>query len=204
MAETPLQTTPSGPQLEPPKTGRRWLDLIVAGAAISISVISLIVAIQQGAIQQRMLAASSWPVLVSETSNVNDAGQPAIGLAVRNDGAGPALLRWVDVRYDGTSLRGAHDLITRCCATEAAAREVGLTTSRLGRSVLAAGKRFDFVMLARTPENAEVWERLNRARFKVTFDACYCSVLGECWRSAMDGGEPKRVKACPTTRGYRE
>ena len=205
MPDTPIQTTPSGPQLEPRKTGHRWLDLTVAGAAILISVISLVVAVQQGRVQQQMLAAGSWPILVSETGNIDpETRNLSIKMTVRNDGAGPALLRWIEVRYNGRPVSGYQDLLNRCCLAGRRYGEVFVTSTQLGRSVLAPGKSLDWFELQRTDDNIEVWDALNRERFRITYDACYCSVLGECWRSSLDGGEPRRIKACPKEGGYRE
>ena len=81
---------------------------------------------------------------------------------------------------------------------------LNLTTTRIGQSVMPAGQESLMLRLPRSEENAEVWERLNRERFKVRFDACYCSLLGECWRSDLTGLEPRKVETCPASGGYLE
>jgi hypothetical protein len=48
MAEAPLQTSAEGVHAEPRKTGYHFADLTIAGSAILISLISLVVAIQRG------------------------------------------------------------------------------------------------------------------------------------------------------------
>jgi uncharacterized membrane protein YhfC len=49
------------------KTGHAWVDLIIAFSAITISVISLFVAITHGRTEEKMVAANSWPFLTFET-----------------------------------------------------------------------------------------------------------------------------------------
>lgn len=188
-----------------PAARNRWLDLVVPVAAVVISVVSLAVGIQQGRVQEKMLAAGSWPILVAESSNTDASGEArVITMTVRNDGSGPALLRWIEVRYDGQPVTGYADLIRRCCLSAAPTAEISAVSSQLSHSVLAAQTSRDFLVMPRTEANSPVWERLNAERFKITFDACYCSVVGECWRSALDGGEPKRTKSCPRDGGYLE
>lgn len=208
MNEPPIQVQPDGLEPQPHKTGTRWVDLVLAGSAILISVISLGIAIAHGRIQQKMVAAASWPVLSLDSGNRDDkTGKDVIALSVHNNGAGPAMLKSVAIYYRGKRYDGAYPLLIACCgwrsiATPADARIYGVTTSRLNRSVIASGADRLVLMAPKTALNARIWSRLDHERFKLTFDACYCSVLGECWRSDLQGGEPTPIKACPKSAGF--
>jgi hypothetical protein len=67
------------------------------------------------------------------------------------------------------------------------------------------GDGIDLVVLGRTTENAAIWDRLAQARLQMTFEACYCSVLGECWISDLNPtNDPKHVDQCVEADAYRE
>ena len=50
---------------------------------------------------------------------------------------------------------------------------------------------------AADPAQLAIWDGLNSARVALEFDACYCSVLDECFRSDLVSMTPTRVDACP-------
>jgi hypothetical protein len=112
----PVNTGAEGVHAEPKRTGHRLLDLSIAVSAILISLTSLAIAIHHGRVQQKLVAANSWPFLTSITSN--DFGEP------------------------------------------------------------------------------QIWEKFGGSRLKLSFDACYCSILGECWASDLQTLNPKSVQQC--------
>src|ERR1041385_3194415 len=85
----------------PHHTGRPWLDLIVAGSAIFISVISLIVSISHGRTMaklgeanEKQLEASTLPILRFSHGDMLDNSGPGIHFDLRNGGTGPAIIEW--------------------------------------------------------------------------------------------------------------
>ena len=202
----PIHVEPEGVKPELRKTGHRWIDLSIALSAILLSLISLAVAIGNARTQEKMVAAATWPLLQFGTTNVSD-GQPVIRLTVSNTGVGPALLRSVEVRRQGRAADNMAVLLVGCCgwsrevneAVKAEASGGSIVTSRLENLILAPGEKLDFLELRRTEANAAVWDRLDQERFKLTFDACYCSVFDECWRSDLESLEPQPVRRCPAT-----
>ena len=67
------------------------------------------------------------------------------------------------------------------------------------------GDSRNIVILDRTPENAAIWDRLGEARLHLSFRACYCSVLGDCWTSDLDPtSDPAPVSRCGAVDGYGE
>jgi hypothetical protein len=114
--------------------------------------------------------------------------------------------------YQGKPVRHLGELLSACCGWDAAVSRAvqaeGLsgapTSTRLSKTILRPGEERNFLMMRRTEANSEVWDRLDRARFDVKFQACYCSVFEECWRSDLDSLQPKRVERCEAvTDAYR-
>ena len=209
MAEPPVSIDHESVRAEPRPTGKRWMDMAVTATAIIMSLISLQVGVENARTQEKMVAATSRPILFYTTGNRDDEGAESISMTIRNVGVGPAFLKHLDVRYQGKSLSGAHDFLLTCCMSPAERQAgntawLGLGTQRVGQSVMPAGDDSLMLRLKKTETNKEVWERLNRARFQVTMNACYCSVLEECWRSDLSGLEPEQVDECPSKGGYRE
>ena len=62
--------------------------------------------------------------------------------------------------------------------------------------VLPARAGVDFLAWREGPQPA-IWDRLDAARHRLTFRACYCSVLGDCWASDLTPtAEPREVAQC--------
>lgn len=85
----------------PHRTGVFWIDIAVALAAVCISVASLWIALRTDRTQERLLAASVWPVLLFETSDYAESGSPGetrhiIRFSITNAGVGPARVKWFD------------------------------------------------------------------------------------------------------------
>lgn len=210
MSEPPLQVMPEGAELHPRKVGHKFIDIIVAGAAILISVISLVVAVGHGRTMEKLVAANSWPLLRYDTGNLDDETQrPVITLTIENAGVGPAMVKSFAVLLDGKPVRNQGELLRACCGeppTPATATErlskgwkADVVTSSIANTVIRAGERRDYIRLADSPAVSEQWEALNKARFRLTFEACYCSVLGDCWTSNLTGVDAHPVKECPAT-----
>lgn len=207
MSEPPIQVSPDGVEPAPHKTGSRWVDLVLAGSAILISVVSLLIGLANARTQEKMVAAASWPVLFLDSGNRDDSGADVIALAVRNNGAGPALLKSVAITYGGKRYDNAYRVLLTCCgwkyiSTRQDEEVYKVATNRLSRSVIPPGGVRMVMAVPLTKANASIWKRLDKERFKFGFDACYCSVLGECWRSDLQGGEPKPGKTCPSGAGF--
>jgi hypothetical protein len=203
MTEPPIHVRPEGVEPSPAHTGSRWVDLVLAGSAILISVVSLFIAVAHGRIQEKMLAAASWPVLFLESGNHDEkTGQDVIAMSARNDGAGPAIVKSINVLYKGKRYGQIYPLLVDCCGwrwigNDREAKIYSALTMRLNRSVVPAGGERPMLMVFRTKDNDAIWKRLDAERSGFRFDACYCSILGECWRSDLQGGEPQRVARCP-------
>jgi hypothetical protein len=150
-------------------------DHLASILAILVSVVSLGVALSSNRTQERLLAASSWPTLEAGSGNRSDEGTDEITLILGNNGVGPARLR--GVRDNGEFAGDSRRLLKQCCG--AGDNTINDVTSGTRGRVLKAGDQIVLMTLPKETNSDELWKRFDRARFDVTVQACYCSVLDD-------------------------
>jgi len=201
LGELPAQVTPTGIDPRPRMGGYTAADILIAGTAILISCISLYIATKQSQIMEKTLAASSWPLLQARTGNTDDSGEPVISIRVQNVGVGPAVVKSFTAEIAGKRTVNGNDLLRACCGqipiTPGKFERGDVLTNFIPRSVIRAGDDELVVQIAKAPKNQAVWDKLNTERFRIKYQACYCSILGTCWESDLTGIDPKEVKQCP-------
>jgi len=183
------------------KTGLPWVDLIVAGSAIFISIVSLIVSIHHGRIMEKLVAAnekqveaSTLPILRFSTGNVAD-NNNAVHFDVRNGGTGPAIIEWLRVKWNGESTNGPGDLLDRCCRKRPE-QAVSVWRNFASGMTIPAGQSETVFQFPAAGADAEMYRLLDtEARFKIEAESCYCSVLDECWTTDFTV-LPHKVTAC--------
>jgi hypothetical protein len=196
---TPLSADADGVRPEPRRTGHRLLDLAIAGSAILISLISLGVAVHLGQVQQRLVAANSWPFLTFESSSSSANGEQLVTVGIANDGAGAAILKSIVVSYQGKVIRGWVELLEACCGLPAGLNKeqlakVGVREESSLIGVLRPREKLAMLTMVLTSDNVQLWQRFSAARGSLTFDACYCSIVGDCWRSDLHTLDPTPIK----------
>jgi hypothetical protein len=182
-------------------TGLPWLDLVLAGSAIFISVVSLIISIHHGRTMEKLVAAnekqvqaSTLPILRFSTGNVLE-NTNVVHFDLRNGGTGPAIIDWLRIKWDSVPTTGPTDLLDRCCRNPERARTPVWQNVASGMT-LPAGQS-EFIFQVRAPNPPPDWYRKldSEARFKVEVEACYCSVLEQCWKTDFKS-RPQAVSAC--------
>lgn len=206
--ELPIEAGVEGIRPHAPASGRRWLDFTIAAVAIVISLVSLGVGFENARTEQQLVAASSWPFLVYNTSTSQT--QTEINMRIVNEGVGPARLKSLIVKYNGQSANGLRDLLHICCGLPKDAswerlRSLGEMQESQAIGILSPRESIDLITIDRIPQNAEMWDRLEQARLHLSLEACYCSVLGACWTTDLTPtSDPKPVDACRAGEGYIE
>lgn len=202
MSESIISTGVDEVHAHPHKTGHHWLDLAVAFSAIAISIISLFVAIGHGRTEEKLVAASSWPFLtIGVSKNGLESDGWTINLRLRNSGVGPARVQWFRLVLDGQPIRNRAELMRRCCGIADGPIDslirLGLVSQAAPAGVLMARDRVDLLTWRQRPGNEPMLAKLDNALNRVTTQACYCSVLDECWISDLTAtAEPRRVDRC--------
>lgn len=175
----------------PPKVGLPKVDLLIAACVVVISVASLWVAVRSSEIQQTTLAASVWPYLELGSSDTTDSGGRIILFTVKNQGVGPALVRWITLSYRGQAFGNARALLRSCCAFT----KPVITTTVHGR-VIAARESVDFIKILPMYMSAKEFSRLDRAAAEISHRLCFCSVLDRCWILGSNKVGPQPVASC--------
>ena len=191
-------------------TGVRWLDVIAGVSAIFISVVSLVVSIQHGESMdkmvkqnERMVAASTLPFLTLAGNQYDPAtNKRREQLVLSNDGVGPAVIDWFEMRYKGVAYGTLDELLRACCSVglTAAERSSGVFYANISGTVLPAREHTAPIDIEPRASLA-LMNAVERARNDFDFHACYCSVLEECWITDFNPGRPKRVPDCKVPKG---
>lgn len=191
---------------EPPRSGHRWFDIIIAVCILLVSVSSLVVAIVHSRTLEkladanaRLVETNSWPFLGYGTGNAGGSDGSAIEMRLSNDGVGPAKIEAIELKWNGSAKRDAFDFLKACCRYEAEP-DNRLWTDVVAGRVLRAGETITFLTLPRTPKDAAAWEQLNAARLspRLGIDVCYCSVFDQCWTEDVVrlSLTPHRINRC--------
>ena len=183
-------------------TGIPWIDLVLAGAAIFISVVSLVVSIHHGRTMEQLVAAnekqvkaSTLPILRFGTGNMSD-NERKIHFQVTNGGTGPAIIEWLRLKWNGQPTAGARDLLARCCSTGKPPQTRSVYIDVASGTTLPARESLMFFSIRPADSDHDLYELLDReARFKVEAEACYCSVLDDCWLTDFKD-RAREVKSC--------
>jgi hypothetical protein len=185
-------------------TGHRWVDMVVAFAALFISLVSLGVAILHGHTMEnmaeanaRLVAANSWPFLSygPGTSTIN--GVATINMKVSNAGVGPAKIEAAELVWKGVAYRSDQDFLKACCNVDVASSK--FDSDLLPNEVLRAGQSIIFLGFTQSGDPA-AFSALQQAMLSrdLQLHVCYCSIFDECWKSDLTtlSLTPEPVKEC--------
>jgi len=153
----------------------RW-DAVAAIIASLIGLLSLVVAgytayVQRytANIQVEQVRAQVWPYLIAGNDDLSQA------LTVDNKGAGPAIVRDVQVRLDGKPQRNWNGVLLALGVPQH-----HFVQTTINHDVLSPGEHLQMI---RFPDK-ELWQKFHDAALdRLSVDICYCSTLDECWIS---------------------
>jgi hypothetical protein len=190
------------PEVEHPHhhhTGRPWLDLVLGISAVSISFISLFLAIANGRAMERLVQANSWPYVQISFSTKNSNATPHIHLDLANKGVGPARIETLEAAYNGMPVSGSRAMLNSMLNRTTLPPHPSVQTSDVVHTVLAAKEQISFVDFKPEEFSAEDYESIRVGVQKLKLVACYCSVFDECWIADTDKARPSKVKQCPAS-----
>ncbi len=185
------------------------LNLIIAACAVLISAASFVATYLQSDAAYRQVKAETWPYLQLSSSNYDmGSDSKVISLNLENAGVGPAAVKSFTLYYDKQPVETVWHLLLACCTDEGTDRmtfvqayidgspEAPIITSGASGQIMPSGNGAGLFIMPRDASNAELWERLDKARHKLEGRACYCSLLEECYMTDFKS-DPVEVKMCP-------
>jgi len=117
------------------------------------------------------------------------------GFAIQatNKGIGPARVRTLDLRYEGTRYTELDRLVLATVGEENAFSYDLYSTTNPSRSVMSPDETAVLFSVPWEPRTRLLAERWNGT---IGIEMCYCSVYDECWVARLDGPEPEPIAAC--------
>jgi len=175
--------------------GASRYDAIVA---TFIALLAVCVSGYTAYMQRQQVRAAVWPILQFDSSNA-----PDIHFTLANKGVGPALIRNVIVKVDNQPVKNWDEAMKKLLGPG----EHLFSESDMNGYVLAPNESLTVVTLHDANNNPLVfdksnplWVTMNKDRFRVTAEICYCSTLGECWTLRAGGltpGTTTETRHCP-------
>ena len=185
--------------------GHGWVDLVIAGCAILISVVSVVISIRHGHTMEKLVEtnekqvkAATLPVLRYASGNLDPQRRtPAVHFDISNGGTGPAIVEWLTLKWNDQNVSSANELVRRCC-NAGQDNVVRYTISNtVSGQTLTAGQTETILYIPVSGMPRDLYTKLaSEARFKVQAEACYCSVLDECWITNFEETRPREAASC--------
>jgi hypothetical protein len=132
-------------------------------------------------------------------SPVSPCGQEVLSLDLLNRGVGPAHEQRLRVKVGEGYVRSVKELFAASLGPEQSgkAQEVLHPMWNRVRTRFIPGGQSQFVFrVAKTEENAHLWDLLAKDQGRWNLESCYCSVFQECWEVHGKWQEPEHVKQC--------
>src|SRR5215469_888373 len=177
----------------------RWLELLIAVTAFVTSISSIAIAVHHGHVMEKLVQANSLPYMQGGFSDETIEGEKVLSLDLLNRGVGPAHEQSLRVTVGGQYVKSVRELISASLGPEQAqkARDVVHPLWNRVRTRFIPGGQQQFIFrLAKTAENAQIWDLLNKDEGRWDLEYCYCSIFQECWQVRGKWDEPEHVKQC--------
>jgi hypothetical protein len=153
--------------------------------ALLISAVACAASLYQLHVASSSISAQTWPYVTIGWSYAND----ETGVAVDNDGLGPALIRDVVLTIDGREQHDALSAVRQIVSNPKAEVQIHALTRGV---VIRAGRSLSlFVVRGPAPAN-----ELRAAQSRINLQICYCSILGQCWTNSLVSAIPNSISKC--------
>lgn len=178
MTEPATEQRPTGGRVRE----RHW-DAVAAVIASLVGLLALIVAGYTAWIQRQQVSAQVWPYLIGGR---NGALSQLVWI---NKGVGPAIVRTVQVTIDGKPQPD----------WQSVRKSLGLASfdyaqSFLNGNVLSPGETVGWIKFSSKADYDSFLGAARRANMNV--EVCYCSTLGDCWKTRFASTGRRPVAQC--------
>lgn len=142
-------------------------------SALLISILALVVSIFEASILRTQQKATVWPY-VSLQQGFNSDG---FSLVAMNKGVGPAMIKSIQVDYNGKPVSTYMELLQRAKPDNQLTYS-NISTNKFNGVVMAPNESIVLMDLPWGPDTNQILEMLGDS---VKIKIQYCSVLDECW-----------------------
>ena len=160
-------------------TERKFGEYAVAATAFFVSVCSLFIYIYQSKLMAEQQQVAVWPYVQWASSNID-----GYQLVAFNKGVGPALVRKVDMRFNGKAVSSNRELVTAVMGPGAT---VSVQNWALLNSVMSPTEKVTFLVIPDKEEGKAFEDKFKQGDF--VLNITYCSIYGRCWISSGFGGK---------------
>jgi len=163
------------------------------------SISSIAIALRHGHIMAKLVQANSFPYMQGGFSDVTAEGKEVLSLDLLNRGVGPAHQESLRVKIGDGYVRSLKELFAAALGPEQSlkAQEIFRPLQNQVRTRFIPGGQSQMVFsLSKTPQNAQLWDLLEKDSKRWDVEFCYCSVFQECWDVPSKWQEPVPVKRC--------
>ncbi|MEM7360057.1 MAG: hypothetical protein AAF431_13225 [Pseudomonadota bacterium] len=188
------------------------LNFILAICAILISGASFYATYLQAESAEAQVKAMTLPLIQFGHGNYDQERElRVINFELKNAGVGPAIIKSVRLKYQQQEYQSLKDYFVACCdealkesrEKQRAAAESGEkleTTDWVSQPLLdviiPGQSNYVFQQIYYTPNTDQFWDVLNKERWNLMLNICYCSLLDDCFTTEKNG-VVESVSACP-------
>ncbi len=177
----------------------RWLskpEAIIGLCAVVVSVVAVFISAYEARIERDWQRAAVWPFVQLSRSNYFSEDTPGerrwvLMLNAENVGVGPALIKDFHVTVDGKPHADWQSAMQALLKTE---ETIDYGESTVNGAILPAERMYRMFELHDSALAEKVAEAM---KGRLDFEACYCSVFGDCWETSYSAfAGAREVKSC--------
>jgi hypothetical protein len=183
------------------------LNLILAVCGIVIALASFYATYLQAEAADKQVKAMTMPLIQFSHGN-SESNNKVITFTLDNAGVGPALIKSMTLKYQDKVMADLAEFYVACCLPKqqltsmedkiAVLSKVNSTSTQVTNTILAGQTSNRFLTVNHTNNDAALWEKLNKARWKLRVEVCYCSMLDECYITEKNG-IIESIEQCPVS-----
>jgi hypothetical protein len=172
------------------------IDLLIGVCALFVSSLATAASLWQSHLISQQLASQVWPFVSIATSYNPAPGK--FNLTISNEGLGPAQIRSIVVRVDGSVVRTFDGVLGRLAPHGKLSYAGNLANIAAGEVIRVGGS----VAIADITSR-NVARLVARGYRRISIHVCYCAIIpGNCWMIERGGAaqgtdDPVSVGTCP-------
>lgn len=150
--------------------------------ALVISCMALAVSVYEAQILKSQQKALVWPYVKVDVSY----SSKGFSINANNNGIGPALIKSLEVSFDGTAVKNYDELLDAMKPDRSFGYNI-ISVGKLNDTVLKAGEERRLLQIPFTEETRSLLKQIEKVNFKLQ----YSSVLGSNWSCDLLEGKVK-------------